>query len=183
MYIFIVNQKTSWNGKKKNDILQSCYYTKDHAKISTNVYGIYIKWIDTIYVNDNLDNFFCFFYYVLNYSKRTNKSTLQLSNFDLQYCTVIHFWFKLKNSQTWILPVIMLMCKELGGILTHIEDFLYVIVSFIIVPYFCLHYSCINVISFKSHFLEIMDDENWENFSIFWIWLYFEFYFVEHQIS
>lgn len=47
---------------KKNDILQSCYYTKDHAKISTNVYGIYIKWIDTIYVNDNLDNFFCFLF-------------------------------------------------------------------------------------------------------------------------
>lgn len=94
-------------------------------------------------MNDNLDNFFCFFYYVLNYSKRTNKSTLQLSNFDLQYCIVIHFWFKLKNSQTWFLPVIMFMCKEFGGILTHIEDFLYVIVSFIIVPYFCLHYSCI----------------------------------------
>lgn len=45
---------------KKKDILQSCYNTKDHAKILTNLYGIYIKWIDTIYVNDNLDNFFCF---------------------------------------------------------------------------------------------------------------------------
>lgn len=45
---------------KKKDMLQSCYNTIDHAKILTNLYGIYIKWIDTIYVNDNLDNFFCF---------------------------------------------------------------------------------------------------------------------------
>lgn len=145
---------------------------------------IYVKWIDTIYGNENLEKVLVFFTFLfLKYHKRTNKSTLRLGDFDLQYCTVINFWFKLKNSQTWFLPVIMFMCKEFGGILTHIEDFLYVIVSFIIVPYFCLHYSCINVISFKSHFLEIMDDENWGNFSIFWIWLYFEFYFVEHQIS
>lgn len=45
---------------KKNDILEFCYYDKDHAKIATNVYVICIKWIDTIYVNDYLDNFFCF---------------------------------------------------------------------------------------------------------------------------
>lgn len=36
----------SWNGKKNNDILQSCYYNKDHAKISTNVYGIYVYKLD-----------------------------------------------------------------------------------------------------------------------------------------
>lgn len=67
------------------------------------------------------------------------------------------------------------MCKELGGILTHIEDFLYVIVSFIIVPYFCLHYSCINVISFKSHFFgnhgwwKLRKFQLLLNLTVFWV--------------
>lgn len=45
---------------KKNDILEFCYYDKDYVKIVINVYVICIKWIDIIYVNDYLDNFFCF---------------------------------------------------------------------------------------------------------------------------
>lgn len=62
---------------------------------------IYLKWIDTIYGNENLEKVLVFFTFLfLKYHKRTNKSTLRLGDFDLQYCTVTNFGFKLKNSQT-----------------------------------------------------------------------------------